>query len=196
MNVFISHNKHDKGTARLLAIALVEQGMNVWFDEWSIRLGDSLTGGIEKGLSDADIFVLVWSTQAKESNWVGTEIRAYLRRRVDDDSLRIVPVMVDDTPLPTLVADYKGFMVSPEYTVERIACEIMGRPIDIEIAQRLQTRLLELMFSHCEGDPHPYLVCPGCGSTELKRYAATDNARDKTYYIIECEECGWGDWTQ
>jgi len=62
MNVFISHNKSDKETARFLAIALVEQGANVWFDEWKIRPGDSITGGIEVGLSTADIFVLVWTT--------------------------------------------------------------------------------------------------------------------------------------
>jgi hypothetical protein len=58
MNVFISHNSSDKDTARLLAVALVEQGVNVWFDEWAIRPGDSITGGIETGLSEADVFVL------------------------------------------------------------------------------------------------------------------------------------------
>ena len=196
MNAFISHNIADKNTARLLAIALVEQGINVWFDEWAIRPGDSITGGIEKGLSEADIFVLVWSTNAKTSNWVGTEISAYVRRRVDNRTLRIVPIMIDDTHLPTLVADYKGFSISRETKMEDIAAEITGKPSDVEIARLLQNRLLDLTLEHSHGDPLPYLVCPECGSTELKRSEQWDYKRDDHYYIIQCEKCKWNDWTQ
>lgn len=61
MLVFVSHNKSDKATARLLASALVETGVNVWFDEWSLRPGDSIVGGIENGLAECDVFVLIWS---------------------------------------------------------------------------------------------------------------------------------------
>jgi hypothetical protein len=196
MNVFISHNKADKATARLLALALVEQGVNVWFDEWSLQPGDSITGGIEQGLSQADVFVLVWSVDARASNWVGTELRAYLRRRVDDDNLRIVPVMVDTTPLPALVADYKGFKVQPDTGMGQIAFEITGRPSDVEIARRLQVRLLELTNSHTSGDPLPFLVCPSCGSPKLKRSQATDSQHDRSYYVIECQVCKWTEWTE
>ena len=146
MNAFISHNTADKDMARLLAIALVEQDVNVWFDEWAIRPADSITGGIEKGLSEADIFVLVWSANTKTSNWVGSEISAYIRRRVDNQTLRIVPVMIDGTPLPTLVADYRGFTVTGGTKMEDIAAEIIGKPSDIEIARRLQVKLIDLTY--------------------------------------------------
>ncbi len=106
VKVFISHNKTDKISSRLLAIALVEQGIGVWFDEWEIRPGDSIIGGLEVGLSDSDVFMLIWSAHANASKWVGTEIRAYLTRRVGDDSLRIIPILLDATPLPTLVSEY------------------------------------------------------------------------------------------
>ena len=195
MNAFISHNTADKNTARLLAIALVEQGINVWFDEWAIRPGDSITGGIEQGLSEADIFVLVWSANAKTSNWVGTEISAYIRRRVDDQTLRIVPIMIDETPLPTLVADYKGFSISKETKMESIAAEITGKPSDVEIARLLQKRLLDLTLEHSNSDPLPYIVCPQCGSSALKRSEQWDNSDDH-YYIIQCQECKWYKWTE
>ncbi len=197
MNVFISHNKADKETARFLAIALVEQGENVWFDEWQLRPGDSITAGIEDGLSSADIFLLVWSSAASFSKWVGTEVRAYLRRRVDDDSLRIVPIMVDATPLPTLVADYRGFTLDNTVSPNTIAFEITGKPSDIELARRLQNRLLNLTSDHCDaGDPLPYIICPSCGSSNLKRSSATDYERGDVYYVIECEDCKWRDWSQ
>ena len=124
MHAFISYNKHDRTTARLLATALVQQGVDVWFDEWGIAPGESLTGGIEKGLQASDVFVLVWSSHAAASNWVGTELRAYLRRRIDDASLRVIPIMLDSKALPILVADYKGFALSNSTSLPDIAAKI------------------------------------------------------------------------
>ena len=68
MLAFISHNKADKATARLLATALVETGVSVWFDEWNLRPGDSIVGGIEGGISQCDVFVISWSFKAQQSN--------------------------------------------------------------------------------------------------------------------------------
>lgn len=197
MKVFISHNKEDKEIARLLAVALVEQGVDVWFDEWAIRPGDSITGGIEKGLTDADVFVLVWSGAAGKSNWVGTELRAYLRRRVDNATLRIIPVLLDNTKLPVLVADYRGFNMKEGMSLETIVAQLTGNTSDIEIARRLQNRLMELTESYASpGDPLPYLICPRCGSGKLKRGEATDYERDDRYLTIQCEECKWTDATE
>jgi hypothetical protein len=192
---FISHNKADKVAARLLAVALVEQGMDVWFDEWDIAPGESLTGGIEQGLTEADTFVLVWSKEASKSRWVGTEIRAYLRRRVDDETLRIIPIMLDETALPTLVADYRGFSLTSETTLEGIASEMLGWPIDVEIAQRLTRRLHALtdkFVSENPDAPFPYIVCPQCGSSDLRTYGS-EMAFDKYYLFISCQECDWMD---
>lgn len=126
MQVFISHNKADAETARLFATTLAEQGVGTWFDEWDLRPGDSIIDGIERGLSNADVFVLFWSAQAASSQWVGTEVRAYLRRRVDDGTLRIVPLMLDETPLPVLVADYLGFRIIKDADLVHAATEITG----------------------------------------------------------------------
>jgi hypothetical protein len=197
MNVFISHNKADKEIARLLAVALVEQGESVWFDEWQVRPGDSIIGGIEAGLSSSDVFLLVWSSSASLSKWVGVEVSAYLRRRVEDESLRIVPVMVDATPLPTLVADYRGFIFDQTVSPNTIAFEITGKPSDIKIARLLQNRLMKITSDHCDArDPLPYIICPSCGSANMKRSSTMDYERDEVYYIIDCEDCNWSDWSQ
>ena len=197
MNVFISHNKKQKFKARLLAMALVDHGENVWFDEWTIRPGESLTGGIEEGLTKANVFVLIWSKDAAESKWVGTEIRAYIRRRVDDDSLRIVPVMIDDTPLPTLVADYKGFSARTNGALGKVAAQICGTPSEAKIVRRLKKRLDEMTYDKdAPGDPLPFKRCPDCGEDAFDRKTATDHEHDEVYYIISCTKCGWSEWTQ
>lgn len=191
MQVFISHNLANKADARLLAAALAQRGSNVWFDEWNIRPGESIAAGIESGLAQSDAFIIIWSANAAESNWVGTEIRAYIHRRVADASLRIVPVMLDDTPLPLLVADYLGFKVEAPDSFSHIAEKLCGQQDDQELAQLLQKRLWELSRGKIpEGSPHRYLVCPQCGSINLKHSAFLDGYKEKMNYSVMCLEDG------
>lgn len=197
MQIFISHNKKQKSQARLLAMALVEHGESVWFDEWTIRPGESLTGSIEDGLSSTDVFVLLWSKEAAASNWVGTEVRAYIRRRVDDESLRIIPIMMDDTPLPTLVADYRGFISRSSKSLGKIAAQICGAPSEAALVRRLKERINELTYDDkATRDPLPFKRCPECGEDELERRSHTDNRRDEVYYVIICKKCDWSECTQ
>jgi ribosomal protein S27AE len=197
MNIFISHNKKQKSQARLLAMALAEHGESVWFDEWTIRPGESLTGGIEEGLTSADVFVLLWSEEAANSNWVRPELRAYIRRRVDDKSLRIIPIMMDETPIPTLVADYRGFTSKSSMSLGTIAAQICGDPTEAELVRRLKERINELTYDdQATGDPLPFERCPECGENEFKRQSHTDYRHDEIYYVITCNKCGWTEWTQ
>mgnify|MGYP001940346743 CR=1 FL=1 len=197
MQIFISHNKKQKSQARLLAIALVELGEGVWFDEWTIQPGESLTGSIEDGLSSSDVFVILWSKDAASSNWVGTELRSYIRRRVDDNSLRIVPIMMDDTPLPALVADYRGFSLSSSRSIGRIASQICGSQSEAMLFKRLKARIDELTRDEkLTSDPLPFKRCPECGEESFERRCITDDRHDETYYTIKCVKCDWSDWTQ
>ncbi len=48
--------------------------------------------------------------------------------------------------------------------------------------------------SPLDGDPLPYKACPKCGSEKLKRQEI--NTDDDNYYVIQCSECQWNEWTQ
>jgi hypothetical protein len=51
-DVFISHTSKDKDLfVRPLAVALQSLGVSVWYDEFSLHLGDSLSKSIDKGLA-------------------------------------------------------------------------------------------------------------------------------------------------
>ena len=187
MQVFLSHNANDKADARLLATALVERGVSVWFDEWSIRPGESITAGIEAGLEGADVLVVVWSVNAAASNWVSSELRAYLHRRNADASLRIVPVMADETSLPLLLADYSGFRISRPDDYASVADALTGPRSEVAVAKILQRRLCDLADNHVpEGSPHRYLVCPQCGSSELKHLAFFDWYKERMCFAVSC----------
>jgi len=47
---FISHDSEDKDIARCIAINLRKRICPVWYDEFSLKVGDNLRVSIEKGL--------------------------------------------------------------------------------------------------------------------------------------------------
>src|SRR4051794_40868768 len=72
--VFLSYNTADADTARSIGAHLALAGVDVWFDEWKIKAGDSIPGRLNEGLKSFDAFVLVWSKRAARSRWVRQEL--------------------------------------------------------------------------------------------------------------------------
>ncbi|HEX8101112.1 MAG TPA: toll/interleukin-1 receptor domain-containing protein [Solirubrobacteraceae bacterium] len=61
-DVFVSHATEDKDSfVRPLAHALQERGVRVWFDEFEMRLGDSLRRKIDAGVARSRFGVVVLS---------------------------------------------------------------------------------------------------------------------------------------
>ena len=61
-DVFISHATEDKEkVARPLAEALRNNGLDVWYDEFSLNLGDSLQESIDKGISESRFGIVILS---------------------------------------------------------------------------------------------------------------------------------------
>lgn len=62
-DVFISHSHEDKDEiVRPLAHALQELGLQVWFDEFELRIGDSLRRKIDQGIARSAFGVVVLSS--------------------------------------------------------------------------------------------------------------------------------------
>src|SRR5258708_34083788 len=111
--------------------------------------------------------MLMWSAAAKASKWLDTELRSVIRKRVDDTGFRLIPIMIDDTALPALVAEYRGFPLKKVSDIEGIVRALCPEP-EIDIVARLQQRFLELVAKQFpEGDQGRYLFCPGCASQNL-----------------------------
>src|SRR4051794_29410783 len=60
-DVFLSHSSKDKPVVRSLAERLKRDGLKVWFDQWEIRLGDSIYAKIRDGLERSRILLLFMS---------------------------------------------------------------------------------------------------------------------------------------
>jgi len=130
VKIFISHASEDKDEiARPLAEALKELGYEVWYDEYSLRLGDSLNQEIDKGLSTCDYGVVILSKSFFEKSWPKRELAGLVTRETagSRDSPLILPIWhgvnSDDIRVfsPTL-ADRRS--VSTSEGIDKVLVEI------------------------------------------------------------------------
>lgn len=74
-DVFISHASEDKDSlVRPLADALQAQGLNVWFDEFTLTVGDRLRRKIDHGLANSRFGVVVLSPYFFSKAWPQDEL--------------------------------------------------------------------------------------------------------------------------
>ena len=91
-DVFISHADEDKDDfVRPLAEELRLRGLEVWYDEFSLRLGVSLNKSINKGLSKSEFGIVVLSPHFFKKSWPQWELAALVAREVEDGKV-ILPI--------------------------------------------------------------------------------------------------------
>jgi hypothetical protein len=91
---FISHNSRDKKQlAEPLAIALQSISCSVWYDEYSLKVGDSLREGIEKGLRECKKCIfLITPNFLVNGGWTKREYDSIFTRELIEDRKLILPV--------------------------------------------------------------------------------------------------------
>src|SRR5581483_7356251 len=110
-SVFLSHTSCDKPFVEKLATDLKRIGVNVWFDKWQIRIGESITWKIEDGIRENEFLGLILSPDALKSEWVKTELSAGWVKQMQGKRIFVLPVLYRDCQIPLFIADrkYAGF---------------------------------------------------------------------------------------
>lgn len=91
-DVFISHATEDKDDiAEPLARELRRVGLKVWFDKFTLKVGDSLRGSIETGLSRSRFGVVIFSKHFLSKNWPKAELSGLFTREMEGHKV-ILPV--------------------------------------------------------------------------------------------------------
>lgn len=93
-DAFISHSSEDKAFVRALAEALRRAGLDVWYDEFTLEIGDSLRESIDKGLARARFGILVLSTSFFTKKWPQNELNGLFAREISGQKI-ILPVWHD-----------------------------------------------------------------------------------------------------
>lgn len=89
---FISHASEDKEEiARPLADALVAKGFRVWYDDFSLKVGDTLLESIDRGLADSRFGIVILSPRFFEKHWPKQELSGLATREVNGKKV-LLPV--------------------------------------------------------------------------------------------------------
>lgn len=127
-DVFISHASEDKDSiVRSLANALIAQGLRVWYDEFTLRIGDSLRQKIDKGLANSRVGLVVLSPSFISKGWTNYELDGIVTRTMSGEQT-LLPIWHEITKQQ--VIDYSPSLAdklarsTATHTVEEIATEI------------------------------------------------------------------------
>jgi len=91
-DVFISHASEDKrGFVQPLATALAAMDVAVWYDEFTLNAGDSLSKSIDRGLADSRFGLVVLSPSFLRKPWPEYELRGLVSKELGRDKV-IVPI--------------------------------------------------------------------------------------------------------
>ena len=127
-DVFISHAAEDKEeVVRPLAHALQGKGLDVWYDEFELRIGDSLRRKIDSGIARSRFGVVVLSSSFFAKGWPQYELDGLVTMAVSGKQV-LLPLwhgvskdqVVGYSPS---LADRVALRTS-DYTIDEIAAEI------------------------------------------------------------------------
>lgn len=128
-DVFISHASEDKDdVVRPLANALKEGGLSVWYDEFELRIGDSLRRKIDRGLASSRFGVVILSSAFFGRGWPEYELDGLVTRTVSGEQI-LLPVWHNVSKREVMgyspsLADRLARSTAT-HTVEEIAAEII-----------------------------------------------------------------------
>lgn len=135
-DVFISHASEDKDSVvRPLAIALKNKGINVWYDEFELKIGDSLRRKIDQGLSRSKFGIVVISRSFIKKGWTNYELDGLMTKAVSGQQI-LLPIWHDITKQE--VIDYSPSLADK---VARNTSQETVEEIADEIAELIQTKL-------------------------------------------------------
>ena len=127
-DVFISHASEDKeDIVRPLADALVAEELRVWYDEFTLRIGDSLRQKIDRGLATSKVGLVVLSHAFIDKGWTNYELDGIVSRTVSGEQI-LLPIWHNISK--NEVQDYSPSLAdkvarsTATHTVAEIAAEI------------------------------------------------------------------------
>lgn len=91
-DVFISHASEDKeDVVKPLAEKLKERGLEVWYDEYELKIGDSLRRKIDHGISRSRFGIVVLSKSFFTKGWTNYELDGIVTKTVSNEQI-ILPI--------------------------------------------------------------------------------------------------------
>lgn len=204
-DVFICHASEDKERfVRPLATTLKAWGVEVWYDEFSIGLGQSISEQIDKGIRDSKFGIVVISPAFLNRKWPKHELRGLVGRDVEED-LAILPVwhgvthaevmnlsssLADKQAINMQLIDAHQAAIQILRTVRRDLYELHARSELIKMAADDTIDALQAEINRL-GDELSEYRCPHCSSAMSSRMSAPIDEDERDWDLVVSYDCGY-----
>ena len=131
--VFISHSSKDDGFANDLSQDLRLIGYTPWIDQMDVLPGESIISSIEKGLSKANVVLVVLSEQSMSSGWVETEWKEKFWETITSQKIRVIPVLKERVTLPLFLRTLRYADFTASYAVGFAVLCLTLRPLRSQV---------------------------------------------------------------
>ena len=171
-DLFISHASEDKdGIVRPLAEILRSKRVNVWYDEFTLQIGDSLRLSIDQGLANSRYGVVFLSPKFFEKKWPQDELDGLFSME-SAQRTRILPVWHQVTAdqvrqfSPILAG---RFSISTDSGLEDLVGRIVARVMVYRVYDH-HGRSHEIDLTKCDGHGTP--IVPSWFRDDPKRISS------------------------
>jgi uncharacterized membrane protein YecN with MAPEG domain len=148
--IYISYSRNDLQLVLQLAERLRNLGHEITVDVDTLSAGIDWRSTLDEGLRSSEIFIVVVSQYSTKSQHVLAEVGAARAYSLESGRMLVIPVIIDDSPLPLPLQDIHAIFQSGgavDEIVGRIEAAIssfVGRRVAIdvaatEVAQKIQT---------------------------------------------------------
>lgn len=153
-DAFISHASEDKVFVKKLADNLIDRGLSIWYDDYILKVGDSLKEEISKGLTNCRHGIIVLSKRFYEKPWPKAELNALFSLMMNNPNKRLLPLLyqMDLNELASkdpLLLDVK-MIKADEFSVESIARQLIQAMVyhEEDVKKEGLTKYKHSSYSH------------------------------------------------
>ena len=128
--LFICYAHQDKNQVLPLVKELEKKEVNVWIDQFEIKVGDSITDRINEGIASSSLCLIFISPSFLQSSWTQVEFKPFLIQQQLSNVKKLIPVwyQIDEQQmldyLPYL-ADFRAMIINADTDLEKAAFEIL-----------------------------------------------------------------------
>jgi hypothetical protein len=121
---FCSYSSLDRAEMLKRAQGIRATGLETFIDVLTLRPGDMWNPKIFKAIDESDLFVVIWSTNARDSEWVKKESQYALTHYMEHGSPDFVPIPVEGPPIASVPEDLQAYHFNDELLGQIRAAEL------------------------------------------------------------------------
>lgn len=124
--VFLSYSNEDRELAKKITNRLIERNIQVWLDEYEMRIGDSFIDQIRDAITASDYILILISHNSLDSKWITEEINYKIINEFKTRDITTILILLEDCSIPSPLNSFsivdlsKNFEIGLKNLIEKL----------------------------------------------------------------------------